>query len=294
MNKIDMYIEIPAGKTSSHGLSKWQSKHPESALEKGHESLAHYANGRCAPEFGDILTLGGMAAHNVRRRWICKVNELKLKGEEVNIPVEYQDQPPFWDHSYLGYLNERAKDHSLPPLFPNTTHINEDNGIKFLSEYFLAQKERNRKYPTDLRTKMCTCPRCTAYLNDATRNEATNVQNNKNPAVAREQPTTTTRIPNSAPLTITLPPTLLVRPVLGPTLSSTMYSNPPSGWLALPRDCCMPIWPFYCEQYQQYLNQKVRGKPPHALDCPKRHEAYRTMYGTGSKFSGNLYQNAWI
>ena len=126
-NDIDMYIEIPAGKASSHGLSKWQSKHPESALEKGHESLAHYANGRCAPEFGDILTLGGMAAHNVRRRWICKLNDLKLKGKEVSIPVEYQDQPPFWDHSYLHYLNECAKDHNLPPLFPNTTPVNEDN-----------------------------------------------------------------------------------------------------------------------------------------------------------------------
>jgi hypothetical protein len=55
-NVIDMYIEISVGKASSHGLSKWQSKHPELALEKGHESLAHYANGRCAPEFGDILT----------------------------------------------------------------------------------------------------------------------------------------------------------------------------------------------------------------------------------------------
>jgi hypothetical protein len=60
----------------------------------------------------DILTLGGMAAHNVRRHWIGKINELKLKGKEVSIPVEYQDQPPFWDHSYLGYLNERAKDHT--------------------------------------------------------------------------------------------------------------------------------------------------------------------------------------
>jgi hypothetical protein len=69
-NDIDMYSEIPAGKASSQGLSKWQSKHPESALEKGHELLAHYANRRCAPEFRDILTLGGMAAHNVRRRWI--------------------------------------------------------------------------------------------------------------------------------------------------------------------------------------------------------------------------------
>jgi hypothetical protein len=48
---IDIYIEISAGKVSSHGLSQWQSKHPESALEKGHKSLAHYANGKCAPEF---------------------------------------------------------------------------------------------------------------------------------------------------------------------------------------------------------------------------------------------------
>jgi hypothetical protein len=94
-NDIDMYIEIPAGKASSHGLSKWQSKHPESALEKGHESLAQYANGRCAPESGDILTLEGMAAHNFKRRWICKLNELKLKGKEVSVPVEYQDQPHY-------------------------------------------------------------------------------------------------------------------------------------------------------------------------------------------------------
>ena len=294
-NDIDMYIEIPAGKASSHGLSKWQSKHPESALEKGHESLAHYANGRCAPEFGDILTLGGMAAHNVRRRWICKLNDLKLKGKEVSIPVEYQDQPPFWDHSYLHYLNECAKDHNLPPLFPNTTPINEDNGIKFLSEYFVAQKERNQKYPTDPRTKMCTCPRCTAYLDDSTPNEAPNVQDSDNPAVAREQPTTT-RIPNSAPRPPTLSPTPLFRPVLVPPWPSTMYSYPPPGWLTLPRDCCMPIAPFYCQQYQEYLNRKirleqVRGRPPHDLDCPTRHKAYRTTY---SKFSGNLYQNGWV
>jgi hypothetical protein len=27
-NNIDIFIQIPAGKASSHGLSKWQSKHP--------------------------------------------------------------------------------------------------------------------------------------------------------------------------------------------------------------------------------------------------------------------------
>jgi hypothetical protein len=77
-----MYIEIPAGKSSSHGLSKWQSKHPESALEKGHALLAHYANGKCTQEFGDILTLGGTAADNVQRCWICKLIDLKLKGKK--------------------------------------------------------------------------------------------------------------------------------------------------------------------------------------------------------------------
>jgi hypothetical protein len=149
-----------------------------------------------------------MAAHNDRRCWIYKLNNLKLKGKEVSILVKYQDQPPFWDHSYLQYLNECAKDHNLPPLFPNTTTIKEDNGIKFLSEYFVAQKEQNQKYPTNSRTKMCTCPRCTAYLNDSMPNEAPNVQDNNNPDVTREQPTTR-RIPNSTPRPPTLSPTPL-------------------------------------------------------------------------------------
>jgi hypothetical protein len=126
------------------------------------------------------------------------MNDLKLKGQEVSIPVEYQDQPPFWDHSYLHYLNESTKDRNLLPLFPKTTPINDDNGIKFLSEYFVAQEEQNQKHPTDPRTKMCTCPRCTSYLDDSTSNEAHNVKNNSKTAIAREQPTTR-RIENSAP-----------------------------------------------------------------------------------------------
>jgi hypothetical protein len=294
-NEIDIYTEIPAGKASSHGLPKWQSKRPESALEKGHESLAHYANGGCAPEFADILTLGGMAAHNVQRRWICKMNEQKLKGQEVSIPVEYQDQPPFWDHSYLQYLNERAKDRNILPLFPKTTSIDEDNGVKFLSEYFVAQEERNQKYPTDPKTKMCTCPQCASYLNDSTTNEALNVKDNNKPSVARKQPTTT-RIRISAPQPPSLAPTPPFPPVRMPQWSGSMYSNAPSGWLSIPRDCCFPTAPFYCQPYQEYLNRKnageqVRGRPPHQMNCQTRHQAYRTTYGN---FSGNMYQNGWI
>jgi hypothetical protein len=139
-NNIDMYSEIPAGKASSHGLSKWQSKHPELALDMGHKLLIHYANGRCTPEFADILALGGMVAHNVQRHWICKMNELKLNGEELSNLVEYKDQQPFWNHSYLQYLNESTKDHNLLPLFPNTTPSNEDNQLEFFVSILLPRK----------------------------------------------------------------------------------------------------------------------------------------------------------
>jgi hypothetical protein len=282
-NDIDMYNEIPAGKASSHGLSKWQSKHPESALEKGHEALAHWANGRCAPELGDILNLGGLSGHNVKRRWICKLNEMKLKGEEVGIPVEYQDQPPFWDHSFLHYLNERAKELNLPPPFKDTTPINDDNGIKFLSQYFFAQEERNKKNPTDPRTKMCTCPQCTHYLEESTSNEAPNVQGNDNRAVTREQPITRTIGTDAfGPSNIAPMPTF--RPVFVPPWPGIMAAYHPSGWLSIPSDSCFPRAPFYCPQYQQYLNQKiagaqVRGRPPHDLNCQRRRQAYSATYG---------------
>ena len=246
---LDYSLKIPAGKASSHGLPKWQSKHPESTLEKGHESLAHYANGGCAPEFADILTLRGMAAHNIQRRWICKMNDIKLKGQEVTIPVEYQDQPPFWDHSYLGYLNERGNSHNLLLLFPNTTPIDDDNGIKFLSEYFVEQEERNQMHPTNPTTKMCTCLRCTSYLDDSTSNGAPTVENNNNTAVAMEQPTTR-RIQNSAPRPHSLAPTPPFPPVRRPQLPSTIHSNLLRGWLSIPTDCCFLTAPFYCPQYQ--------------------------------------------
>jgi hypothetical protein len=223
------------------------------------------------------------------------MNEQKLKGQEVSIPVEYQDQPPFWNHSYLQYLNERAKDRNILPLFPKTTSIDEDNGVKFLSEYFVAQEERNQKYPTDPKTKMCTCPQCASYLNDSTTNEALNVKDNNKPSVARKQPTTT-RIRISAPQPPSLAPTPPFPPVRMPQWSGSMYSNAPSGWLSIPRDCCFPTAPFYCQPYQEYLNRKnageqVRGRPPHQMNCQTRHQAYRTTYGN---FSGNMYQNGWI
>ena len=96
-------------------------------------------------------------------------------------------------------------------------------------------------------------------------------QDNNNAAVAREQPTTT-RIENSAPRPPSLAPTPPFPLVHMPQWPSTMYSKYPFGWLSIPRDCCFPTAPFYCPEYQQYLNRKnvgrqVRGRPPHQLNC---------------------------
>ncbi|MDY7032028.1 MAG: hypothetical protein SVY10_08975, partial [Thermodesulfobacteriota bacterium] len=55
------YFEIAAGPKSTHGLSKWGSTRPESALEKFHEQLAHYGNGFCGPKLADALLLRGTA-----------------------------------------------------------------------------------------------------------------------------------------------------------------------------------------------------------------------------------------
>ena len=72
-----MYKEIPPGPKLTHGLSKFESKHPEPALEKFHEFLTHLANGGCTPDLADILTLGGMAEHNLILHWKGDINQQK-------------------------------------------------------------------------------------------------------------------------------------------------------------------------------------------------------------------------
>lgn len=54
----EMYQEIPPGKRSTHNLSKWASRRPESRLGKFHELLAHYSNTGMNAELADALTLG--------------------------------------------------------------------------------------------------------------------------------------------------------------------------------------------------------------------------------------------
>jgi hypothetical protein len=61
-------------------------------------------------------------------RWKAKINKRKLAGEIVDIPGDFVDLPRFYDHSFLHYLNERAKNCSLPPIFDNVHLVGENSG----------------------------------------------------------------------------------------------------------------------------------------------------------------------
>jgi hypothetical protein len=153
---FDLYTKIPATKNSKHGLSKWASKRAEPGLEKYHEALAHFANTGSAVDLADILNLEGTGEWNVKCRWKAATNDRKLAGEKIVVPVHYEDQPKYWDHSLLLLLNHRAKQKGIDPIFENVTEIKPDNGEKFVSAYFKQQVVRNIRKESDKKTKQCT------------------------------------------------------------------------------------------------------------------------------------------
>jgi hypothetical protein len=55
----------------------------------------------------------------------------------MDIPGDFVDLPPFYDHSFLHYyLNERAKNCSLPPIFDDVHLVGKNNGEVYLSKKF--------------------------------------------------------------------------------------------------------------------------------------------------------------
>ena len=164
---VEMYHKIPAGKRSTHKLPKWASLRPESRLEKFHELLAHMANSGMNAGLSDALTLGGTAEHNIKCRWKHFVNLERLADKDVKIPLHFIDEPQFWDHSLLGYLNEQAQSLALSVPFENVTPIRANNGEVFLSKYFKEQQERNHNKVGFL-DSMCQCDTCISYKSTTT------------------------------------------------------------------------------------------------------------------------------
>ena len=136
---FELYREIPATKNSKHGLSKWASLRAEPALEKYHEALAHFANTGTGTDLADVLNLEGTSEWNVKCRFKAATNDKKLAGIEIEVPVHFEDQPQYWDHSMLAYLNAKAEQKGMGPIFDCVTNINPDNGELFLSAYHKQQ-----------------------------------------------------------------------------------------------------------------------------------------------------------
>jgi hypothetical protein len=261
---MDMYREIPAGKKSTHQLPKWLSNRPESGLEKFHELLAHLANTGCGKELADALTLGGTADHNIKARWREFVNKQKLLGQDVDGTVEYSEQPPFWDHSYLHLLNCRATSLGLPAIFDFVVEPGEDNGEVFLSQYFEQQDKRNSTVGQDTTTKLCNCVKCQAYSPSEPTEPRLPVEEEANDLVEKElerqQEQPRNIFQNTYQPVVNSPPPIFALPAPAPPFYCAPFGM-------MPAHSCFNWPPYYCAKKQEYYNRKYhcggrRGRPP--------------------------------
>ena len=275
---LEMYREVPPGPRTTHGLSKWLSDRPEAALEKYHEYLAHLANTGSNPDLADPLTLGGTAEFNVKQRWKSWLNKKKLEQQDPGIPGHFEEEPRFWDHSLLNHLNVTAECGGLSRVFDDVFEIGEDNGEVFLSDYFLQQQERNRKYGQDRVTSMCLCDECLRYVPSerSTESEEQNlVENQLNSTQPRPRPNMTTTQPR---------PTTIAPPIINPEPNSTQLV--PTAPQRIVDMRCVYVWsyshsicyngyPFYCNEKELCLRkilagERVLGRHKHDLACPRR------------------------
>jgi hypothetical protein len=273
---MEMYRKIPAGKRSKHQLAKWLSNRPESGLEKFHELLAHLANRGSGKELADALTLGGTADHNVKARWKEKVNKEKLLGKDIHGTVEYQDEPEFYDHSYLHLLNCRARSRGLDPIFEYVVPPGEDNGEVFLSKYYEQQEKRNETVGQDSETKRCNCRNCKDYLpSEPTDPRLPEGEQEANDAVEREQEQEQEQEPHQrSTQTINHYPVISTATAPRPASVAPAFYYAPFGMI--PHDCCFNWPPYYCPKKQDYVVRKqhhggCRGRPPNCnFNCPGR------------------------
>lgn len=279
-----MYREIPAGKKSTHQLPKWLSNRPESGLEKFHELLANMANTGSGKELADALTLAGTGDHNNKARWKEYVNNKKLSGVEIPGTVEYEDEPPFWDHSYLDLLNRKAESLGMDHLFRFVTPPSQDNGEVFLSKYFEQQQERTKKGEASSTDKFCSCPSCRGYVPPVNSSPEQAEASNKNDTQQRSsdkeqqwphqqlhsnqsglQQQLAEQLPTWAPTRAQQLPTIPWQ--IAPRQQVAQPWQPPLAWPTPPFKPCFDYFPFYCPPKRQYYDNKMcgqgrAGRPP--------------------------------
>jgi hypothetical protein len=278
---IEMYAELPPGPRTTHGLSKYLSRRPESTLEKFHEAVAHFANTGMEPKLADCLTLRGTAEHNVQCRHRVKIQEARRCGKTSDIPQYLEEVPLFWNHSMLSYLNKEAQRKGLRQIFESVRELGQNNGEVFLSKYFEAQQKRNVGHGQDKATGKCRCPTCATVSWPLVTGESHALQ---------EAPTAIT---TTAPPAATLPVGQNLRAAPPPSKTSSVIDTPsmqlaPTHWnnpvfypypllAAPPSDRCFQQPPYYCNSYFAYKSRKaanggrgVMGRIPHSCRTIKK------------------------
>jgi len=282
---VQYYTPVPPGKRSPNQLTKWKAKRPESHLEKLHESLAHYGNTGMNPQLAEFLTLLGIAERNVKCRWVAQMDESRIRGEESNVPLHFADLPPYLDHSLLLHLNAMAEEIGHDPIFTKVTPIvPENNGEKFLVEYFKEQKVRNQTQQQG-KTKRCACSECKKIRGAPEKDKANHTETQATETQAANNSSIRTEVAATA-----LPPLLPVpyppvyqapqiqnhfrMPAHYNTFGSPHGPNPiPVINMRPPPTACFLYPPFHCAPYAKYLEEKKEGKsrmgrPSHEQSCP--------------------------
>lgn len=155
---FDPYHVLPPGPNSAHHCTEKLSRRPESRLEHFHGHVAHYANTGMNRTMADLIELRGTTEWNVR----CRHKHLLLdnNGSIDKTPYYLRNVPRHWNHSNLAFINECARELGMKIPFKNVMPLKDDNGERFLSDYFVQQDVRNEKFGQDKESHKCRCPQC--------------------------------------------------------------------------------------------------------------------------------------
>ena len=159
--KHELYIQVEAVSRSKHGLPMYVgTRGAESKLEKGHHSIAHFANGGMRHTLADYLHMGGIAIYNLRIRYRLKLAKMPAK-ERAKIPTDFQKSPHLTNHLRLAHNNMLAKKAGLSNVHHDVEILQDDTGERFFYEYYLQQQLREENgIDYDKNTNRCRCRDC--------------------------------------------------------------------------------------------------------------------------------------
>jgi hypothetical protein len=277
---MEMYVSIPPGPNSTHGLTSYKSKRCESALENGHLKLAHYANNGSSEVMADLLSMRGIAEDNVEILHELARYEGKQVVSDPNVKGYLEDVSPFQNHLLLGHINRAHAAAGLKPPFSFVTVVGPDTGEVFLGRYLHQQLKRNERGEYSSTDRRCTCRICLG--------SGISLPHESGDAQTQQQPLPPAQVaphplllvpPTPAPAPRLLLPVLpapaprLILPALASRqMSSRLLPVMPMNAMWHPayqvnlasnvyaNACCTKNWMWK-------LNDRRMGRPPHDLGC---------------------------